>query len=85
MVGGRMTLFRKRSRKVQKVQIVKKKRKRKGPRITRMLKNKTVAKLRYVDLISVDAGSAAIASHVYSANGIFDPDVTGTGQLLHFN
>lgn len=75
-----MSLFR-RSKKVQKVQIVKAKRKkRRGPRITRMLKQKTTAHLRYVDVVSVNAGSAAIASHVFRANSIFDPDFTSTGH-----
>ncbi len=73
-----------RSPKVQKVQIVKKKRrKRRGPKITPLVKNRTVAKLRYVDTISINAGSAAIASHVFRANGLFDCDVTGTGHQPH--
>lgn len=65
---------------VTPVTIVKRRRKRRGPKVTKLLKNKTTAHLRYVDTVSVDAGSAAIASHVYSANGLFDPDVTGTGH-----
>ena len=69
-----------RSKKVQPVVIVKPKRRRRGPKITRLLKDKTVAKLRYVDTISINPGSAAIASHVFRANSIFDPDSTGTGH-----
>lgn len=56
------------------------KRKRRGPKITKLLKDKTTAHLRYVDTVSVDAGAAAIVSHVFSANGLHDPDVTGTGH-----
>lgn len=53
---------------------------RSGPRVTKLLKDKTVAKLRYVDTISIDAGSASIASHVFRANGADDPDLTSTGH-----
>lgn len=71
-----------RGRKVQKVTIVKprKHKKRRGPRITKLLKDKTVAKLRYVDTITIDAGAAAMAYHTFAANGCHDPDVTGTGH-----
>lgn len=85
MVTGRgfrhFTKTRRKFAKVQKVQLVKPKRKRrKGPRVTRLLKDKTVAHLRYVDTVTIDAGSAAIASHIFSCNGIFDPDITSTGH-----
>ncbi len=78
--------FSKRSRKsVQKVQIVKARKKRRGPKISRILKHKTTAHLRYVDTISIDSGTT-IASHVFAANGLFDPDITGTGhQPLMFD
>lgn len=75
-----------RSQKVQKVQIVKDKRKRrKGPRLGDILKPKLMVKLRYVDTITLNPASAAMASHVFRANSIFDPDLTGTGHqpLLH--
>lgn len=55
-------------------------RRKRGPKITRMLKDKNVAHLRYVDTITIDAGTAAIASHVFRTNGIFDPDFTSTGH-----
>lgn len=54
--------------------------KRRGPKITKLLKDKTTAHLRYVDTVAVDAGSAGISSHVFSANGLFDPDVTSSGH-----
>ncbi len=72
--------------KIQKVQIVKAKRKRKrGPKIGALLKPKLMVKLRYVDTITIDPGAAAIGIHVFRANSIFDPDLTGTGHqpLLH--
>lgn len=81
-----MVRFKKRSRRKParptKVQIVKARRKRRGPKITRMLKDKTTAHLRYVDVVSLDTGAAAITSHVFRANSIFDPDFTTTGQII---
>lgn len=41
---------------------------------------KIVAKLRYVDFISINAPAAGVAAHVFRANGLYDPDVTGTGH-----
>ncbi len=84
MVGGKMTFFhkgRKRS-KVQKVVVVKPKRKRRGPKITnRLLSNKPITvKMRYVDLITLDPGAGAIVSYVYRANSIFKPDFANTGH-----
>lgn len=69
-------------RKVQKVVVVKPKRKRKGPKITnRLLSNKPITvKMRYVDLISLDPGAGAILSYVYRANSIFKPDFANTGH-----
>lgn len=73
-------------KKVQKVQLVKKKRRKRGPKVSKgLLKNKLVVNMRYCDTISITPGAAAINSHYFSANGIYDPDVTGTGHqpLLH--
>lgn len=73
------TFLHKRS-KLQRVVVVKPKRKkRRGPKLTRLLKNKNHAKLRYATAIAIDSGTT-IASHTFSANGIFDPDITGTGH-----
>lgn len=38
-----------------------------------------IVTLRYVDVTSINPGAATAASHVYSANSIYDPDVTGAG------
>ncbi len=84
MVGRRTSMkfvrMRKKFAKVQKVQLVKPKRKRRGPKITKLLKEKTVAKLRYVDVVSINPGAAGLATHTWRANSIFDPDLTGTGH-----
>lgn len=42
---------------------------------------------RYVDRINLDPGSSgAVAQYFYSANGMYDPDITGTGhQPLGFD
>ncbi len=72
-----------RSRKsVQKVQVVKAKRKRRK-RMDTLVKKKYTTKLQYADTISINPTSASIASHVYKANGLFDPDTTGTGQIFY--
>lgn len=43
--------------------------------------NKFATKLRYQEAISVNPGAAgAAAVHVFSANGCYDPNVTGTGH-----
>jgi len=41
--------------------------------------------MRYSDTITLNPGTAAITSHVFRVNSIFDPDLTGTGHqpLLH--
>lgn len=42
---------------------------------------KKVVKFRYVDTISMNIGSAGGAtSHIFRANGMYHPDVTGTGH-----
>jgi len=36
--------------------------------------------LRYADTITLSSTTGAVASYVYSANGLYDPDITGTGH-----
>lgn len=38
------------------------------------------ARLRYVDNIELTSSTGVIASHVFRANSIYDPDLTGTGH-----
>lgn len=38
------------------------------------------AKLTYYDTISLTTGTGAAGVYVYSANGLYDPDITGTGH-----
>ena len=41
---------------------------------------------RYVETIDLDPGLSGMAYHVFSANGLYDPDITGTGhQPLGFD
>lgn len=43
--------------------------------------NKFASKLRYQEVVSVNPGAAGTAGvYVFSANGIFDPNYTGTGH-----
>ncbi len=73
-------------KKVQKVQIVKaQRRRRRGPKITKLLKEKTTAKLRYVATLSLDAGSAAITNKAFAANGLHAPEVSGGHQPLLYD
>lgn len=45
------------------------------------LPQKLLSKHRYSTTIQLDPGAAGIlASHVFSANGLYDPDITGTGH-----
>lgn len=80
MAAGRISEVARGKRPV-KVTIVKKpRRKKKGPKITKIMAQKMTIDLDYVDVVSIDAGSASIASHVFNAAGIFDPDETSTGH-----
>jgi hypothetical protein len=47
---------------------------------------KHTCKLRYTDVISLDAGAGAMASHAFRMNNIFDCDASGTGhQPRHYD
>lgn len=41
---------------------------------------RTTRKLRYSTSVSLSSASGAVASYVFSANGLFDPDITSTGH-----
>ncbi len=46
-----------------------------------LLGNKLAIKFKYVDRISLNPGATgATAVNVFSANGLFDPDITGVGH-----
>lgn len=54
--------------------------------ITWPLSQAIETKHRYVDRVSVNAGAGSYAIHTMSANGLFDPNVTGVGhQPLGFD
>lgn len=42
--------------------------------------NSHITKLRYVEEITMNPGAGLIANYVFSANGLYDPNVTGTGH-----
>ena len=86
MPAGRVMQGPRGSKGVQKVQVVKPKRRRKGPKVTaNLLRQKQTVKMNYADTISLAPGAAAITNHAFRCNSIFDPDYTSTGHqpLLH--
>lgn len=63
----------------------KKKPRRRRPRIARNipiggLAKKQMVRLRYVEEISLNPAAAATAYNAFSCNGMYDPNVTGTGH-----
>lgn len=46
--------------------------------------NSIITKLRYCDQIQVTSTLGAMTGYVFAANGIFDPDVSGTGHQPMF-
>ncbi len=66
--------------------IITKKRRKRGPRTTNLLKSKTLMKLRYVDAVSINPAATNVLAHVYRCNGLNDPDLTSSGHSpLLFN
>lgn len=48
--------------------------------------NSQMVKLKYVTTINLNPGIGQMTSHYFSANGMYDPDITGTGhQPLFFD
>ncbi len=81
MAAGRISRVRGKPQKVIVVPSKEQARKRKQ-RISRpLLSNKTVVKLRYTEIIAINPGAGgSVGTHVYSANGMFDPNITGIGH-----
>lgn len=42
--------------------------------------NTILTKLRYCTFVTLTAGTGSVASNLYAANGIFDPDITNVGH-----
>lgn len=40
-------------------------------------------KFRYVDDVTIDPAIGGVATHVFSCNGMYDPNITGTGHQPH--
>lgn len=57
------------------------------------LPKQRVVKFKYVTTISPNAAAGFVADHIFSANGLFDPDITGAGHqpygfdqmMLHYD
>ena len=48
--------------------------------------NTIITKMRYVDYYTMSSASGSVAKQVMVANGLFDPDLTGTGhQPMYFD
>ena len=45
-----------------------------------LLPSRTIVKMPYQADVSLDAGAGTAAVHVFTANGVYDPDITGTGH-----
>lgn len=50
-----------------------------GP-VVNLFPNSLMRKLKYVDTVTINPASASRARHVFRSNGMYDPDVTGTGH-----
>ncbi len=66
---------------VQKVVVVKPRRKSRRSAITKnVLAKKSTVVMKYADTIAIDPGAASISAHYFRANSINDPDFTGVGH-----
>lgn len=56
-------------------------RRRRIPRtLANIVPDSHIVKLRYVDIVSLDAATGLNSTHVFRANSIYDPDYTGIGH-----
>ncbi len=80
--GRRGSMRRKRRKVALPVRIVKKHRRRRltGTRRSGLLPQGKVVSVSYFFTNTLDLAAGTHATHVYSANGAFDPDVTGGGH-----
>lgn len=66
--------------------ITKKRRRRKAKFPRQLIPNVTHLRFKYAEQISLDPGAGTAASHTFSANGCYDPNISGTGhQPLGFD
>lgn len=50
------------------------------PKYIRPQPNCHYAKLRYADSIILNSAAGTVDKHIFSANGVYDPDITGVGH-----
>lgn len=55
-------------------------RKKKGWMLKSPIAKQMITKLKYQTDFSIDPGLATVDAHVFSANGLYDVDITGTGH-----
>lgn len=74
--------FRRRKKKSDRKRVVRRKRFRKRrPRLpVGGFPKRMLAKLRYVQNVTLNAGAGTYAVNLFSANSLYDPDATGTGH-----
>ncbi len=49
----------------------------------KLIKRNFKTTLKYATVVSLDSAASSIVGHVFAANGMNDPDVTGTGHQSH--
>lgn len=73
MAAGKIYLVSKTSKKATK-------KRRKRLYIPKGIPNKQKIKFTYSEQFTINSGINTAANHVFSANGMYDPDITGTGH-----
>lgn len=74
--------YRKRPRTSKRRKFSSRKRPRYNQSIQRMsmMSTSQIVTMKYVTQITIDPPIGGVGTHVFTANGIFDPDITGTGH-----